>query len=191
MQLEATVTDGASVSLLLRIRLWFACSDGWDLERSLRRQRRGHSETCVNAVVAPCQFSACLSGHKIDPVLHLHHTNAVDAVADLLTAAKNIIIVPGYGVAVAKAQYDIAVCSDTPLPPPSSGPCLLFTCAATYRFKAKTLADYVFALWLMGRLPRRRCAGARVDAARQRHQCAFRHPPRRRVPIFSFACRLS
>jgi len=32
----------------------------------------------------------------------------VDAVADMLVSAKNIIIVPGYGVAVAKAQYDIA-----------------------------------------------------------------------------------
>ncbi|EKX53833.1 hypothetical protein GUITHDRAFT_156975 [Guillardia theta CCMP2712] len=35
-------------------------------------------------------------------------TTDVDAVADMLVNAKNVIIVPGYGVAVAKAQYDIA-----------------------------------------------------------------------------------
>ena len=31
-----------------------------------------------------------------------------DAVTEMLCSAKNVIIVPGYGVAVAKAQYDIA-----------------------------------------------------------------------------------
>merc|ERR1712216_519727 len=31
-----------------------------------------------------------------------------DQVAELLVSSKNVIIVPGYGVAVAKAQYDIA-----------------------------------------------------------------------------------
>ncbi len=32
----------------------------------------------------------------------------VDEVAEMLTNAKSVVIVPGYGVAVAKAQYDIA-----------------------------------------------------------------------------------
>ena len=32
----------------------------------------------------------------------------VDSVVEMINAAKSVIIVPGYGVAVAKAQYDIA-----------------------------------------------------------------------------------
>ncbi|CAM9675675.1 unnamed protein product, partial [Phaeothamnion confervicola] len=37
-----------------------------------------------------------------------HRETNVDAVADLLTSAKDVIIVPGYGLAVAKAQYAVA-----------------------------------------------------------------------------------
>jgi len=37
-----------------------------------------------------------------------HTETDVDAVADLITSAKNIIITPGYGLCVAKAQYAIA-----------------------------------------------------------------------------------
>jgi len=48
------------------------------------------------------------AGEKKDKVQLEATVTDVDAVADLLTAAKSVIIVPGYGVAVAKAQYDIA-----------------------------------------------------------------------------------
>lgn len=49
------------------------------------------------------------SGEKANkgPAREASVTDA-DAVTEMLCSAKNVIIVPGYGVAVAKAQYDIA-----------------------------------------------------------------------------------
>lgn len=44
----------------------------------------------------------------------------VDEVVEWLTSAKNVIIVPGYGLAVAKAQYAVAEFTYVLSPSPSS-----------------------------------------------------------------------
>ena len=49
---------------------------------------------------------AAVSTEKKEKGVHVETT--VDAVTELITSSKNIIIVPGYGLAVAKAQYPIA-----------------------------------------------------------------------------------
>ena len=42
------------------------------------------------------------------PIIGTHRETSVDAVGDLLDDAKDIIIAPGYGLCVAKAQYPIS-----------------------------------------------------------------------------------
>ena len=47
------------------------------------------------------------TGEKMK-ITGVHSEVNSDATVDMITSARNIIIVPGYGLAVAKAQYAIA-----------------------------------------------------------------------------------
>lgn len=52
------------------------------------------------------KWTAAVSSSKKEK--GVHQETSIDAVGEMLTSAKNVIIVPGYGMAVGKAQYPIA-----------------------------------------------------------------------------------
>ncbi|KAL7055122.1 hypothetical protein AAHC03_024517 [Spirometra sp. Aus1] len=102
---------------------WALCAEGFMLNNSLMTivgaligssgailsyiMCRAMNRSLPNVIIGGYGTSS-YAGGKALAATGTHRETSVEAVGDLLTEAKDIIIVPGYGLCVAKAQYPLA-----------------------------------------------------------------------------------
>ena len=67
------------------------------------------SKVSIVAITRHSLYSHCFTGTGTKEKIEGTHTEInADGAVEMLTGSKNVIITPGYGLAVAKAQYAIA-----------------------------------------------------------------------------------
>lgn len=102
---------------------WALCAEGFMLNNSLMTivgaligssgailsyiMCRAMNRSLANVILGGYGTSSTLGGKAME-IKGTHRETSVEAVGDLLDQAKDIIITPGYGLCVAKAQYPIS-----------------------------------------------------------------------------------
>jgi NAD(P) transhydrogenase len=101
---------------------WALCAEGFMLNNSMLTivgsligssgailsyiMCKAMNRSLYNVIFGKWTASAAVTGEKKEK--GVHQETSIDSVGDMIVNSKNVIIVPGYGLAVGKAQYPIA-----------------------------------------------------------------------------------